>query len=255
MNGEMYQICCIVAATKKALSENTMIQEIPLLYVQNISFAFLPEKHCIGKNPYQANSIADWFTHCKNKHLKDIKFICPVTVEHREYLGFANATKSAILCFYPDDVVTFFTAVWEFDQVQKAWNVFYTEQVWENPPKEKPHFENNSKELQSVLEQIRDFATQIECHYFANVFDKAYHMLSTSKYEPINQINPPAIPTAYLPIYGAAAMAYVFGAMGSWNDEPPYMAHQKGLDDVYETLSNALLKNIRLALLYVINEW
>lgn len=255
MNGEMYQVCCIVAATKKALAENTTIQDIPLPYVQNITFQCLPQKRIFGKKTYQANCIADWFAHCKNKHLQDIKFLCPVTVAERKYLGFANTAKSSMVCFYPNDIVTFFTAVWEFDQVQKAWNVFYTEQVWENPPKEKPHFENNSKALQSILEQIRDFATQIECDYFAKVFDKAYHMLSQLKYEPVNQINPPIIPTEYLPIYAAAGMADVFGAMGSWNDEPPYMAHQKGLDDVYETLSNTLLQNIRLALLYVINEW
>ncbi len=255
MNGEMYQICCIVAAAKKALAEYTDIQEIPLPYVQNITFQFLPENHFTTKKGYQANNIADWFAYCKNKNLQDIQFLCPVSVKDRAYLGFSNTSKSRIICYYPHDIVTFFTAVWEFDQVQKAWNVFYTEQIWENPPKQKLHFENNSKELQSVLEQIKDFATQIECHYFANVFEKAHHILSTPKYEPINQIHAPAIPTAYLSIYGAAAMADVFGAMGSWNDEPPYMAHQKGLDDVYETLSNALLQNIRLALLYIINAW
>ncbi len=42
--------------------------------------------------------------------------------------------------------------------------------------------------------------------------------------------------------------------MGFWNDGPPYSAHEKGLDDAYDNLSNELLKQIRLAALYAINE-
>ena len=43
--------------------------------------------------------------------------------------------------------------------------------------------------------------------------------------------------------------------MGSWNDSPPYMAQNKGLEEEYDILSDELLKNIRLAILYSINEW
>ncbi len=43
--------------------------------------------------------------------------------------------------------------------------------------------------------------------------------------------------------------------MGSWNDSPPYMAQEKGLEKEYETLSDQLLKQIRSAILYSVNEW
>lgn len=36
---------------------------------------------------------------------------------------------------------------------------------------------------------------------------------------------------------------------------PPSMAHEKGLDQAYEFLSDELLRHIRLALLYAVNEW
>jgi len=65
----------------------------------------------------------------------------------------------------------------------------------------------------------------------------------------------PQIPDPNLQIFEAASLADVFGAMGSWNDSPPYMAHEKGLDQEYETLSAELLKHIRLAILYAVNEW
>jgi len=41
--------------------------------------------------------------------------------------------------------VTYFTAQWEFDSVQKMWNILYTEQEWKDAPSEKPHFENNTE--------------------------------------------------------------------------------------------------------------
>ncbi|MDE6742896.1 MAG: hypothetical protein K2J95_03340 [Lachnospiraceae bacterium] len=55
-------------------------------------------------------------------------------------------------------------------------------------------------------------------------------------------------------MFYASSIADVFGAMGSWNDGPPYSAYEKGLEDDYEKLSNELLKQIRLAALYAINE-
>ena len=43
--------------------------------------------------------------------------------------------------------------------------------------------------------------------------------------------------------------------MGSWNDSPPYYAHKKGLESEYDSLTEELLTQIRLALLYSVNEW
>ena len=69
-------------------------------------------------------------------------------------------------------------------------------------------------------------AEKIECENFANIFTSAINLLDGySEY------------------------------LGSWNDSPAYMAHKKGLSEEYETLSSELLKNVRLAILYAINEW
>lgn len=42
--------------------------------------------------------------------------------------------------------------------------------------------------------------------------------------------------------------------MGSWNDSPSYMVQEYGLYDEYERLSHELLIQLRLGLLYVMNE-
>ena len=43
--------------------------------------------------------------------------------------------------------------------------------------------------------------------------------------------------------------------MGSWNDTPHCLAGEKGLSREYDRLSDALLRQIRLAILYAVNEW
>lgn len=47
----------------------------------------------------------------------------------------------------------------------------------------------------------------------------------------------------------------IFGAVGSWNDIPPYQAQERGLTKAYELLSDGLLKQINLAVFFVVNEW
>ena len=63
------------------------------------------------------------------------------------------------------------------------------------------------------------------------------------------------MPEEQLRLFKAANLADVFGAMGSWNDHPWALAQEKDLFDEYNKLSDELLKNVRLALLYAINEW
>ncbi|ASG29633.1 hypothetical protein CBG61_01795 [Fusobacterium polymorphum] len=43
--------------------------------------------------------------------------------------------------------------------------------------------------------------------------------------------------------------------MGSWNDSPSWYAYEKGVESDYKKLSSELLTQIRLALLYSVNEW
>lgn len=105
-----------------------------------------------------------------------------------------------------------------------------------------------------MLIEIANLAGRIDCSGFAKTFTRALNILDGE--ETLSSKLPfPRIPEKYLPLFCAADTADVFGAMGSWNDSPPYMAHEKGLDKEYEELSARLLKNIRLAVFYAVNEW
>ncbi|MDD9149768.1 hypothetical protein OYT88_14530 [Sporolactobacillus sp. CQH2019] len=257
MNGQMYQICCITAAVKKALKEKSVLSYTPLKYENRVEFQFLPEKKLFSTKKYKAEDASAWYKYCLKKGLRDIKFLAPVAVQDRNLLGFSNTTQSSIVCFYRGSKVTYFTANWEFDSAQKAWNILYTEQEWNKAPKGKPHFENNSDSFKSVLTEIKEFAQRIDCDSFAEVFQKALDiLLGSTDYTDIKYNRPlPGIPKQNLHLFEAASTADVFGAMGSWNDSPPYMAYKKGMDKEYDSLSAELLKQVRLAMLYAINEW
>lgn len=138
-------------------------------------------------------------------------------------------------------------------------------------------FKNNREAFLTVLGEIRELALKLECDGFAKIFERAREILAEnilagnqgkectdggSENGPDkdsasgrHKLPLPQIPAEHLPLFQAADIADVFGAMGSWNDSPPYMAYKKGLTAEYEALSAELLKNLRLAVMYAINEW
>ena len=256
MNGQMYQICCIAAAAKKALKDKSSLSYAPLKYENRIEFQFLPERKLFGTKTHKVEDVAAWYNYCLKKGMQDIKYLAPIAVKDRAVLGFSNTTESSLVCFYGEKV-TYFTAVWEFDSVLKKWNILYTEHEWKDAPLGKPHFENNMEAFKDVLIKIKELACKIDCNNFAMVFQKALDILSGSSDYTDTEYNLPLpeIPEENLQLFEAASTADVFGAMGSWNDNPPYMAHEKGMDNEYESLSRELLKQVRLAILYAINEW
>lgn len=255
MNGEIYQICCIVASAKRALKEGMNVSYTPSKYANKIEFQFLQKKLLNIKN-IRADNVVDWFDFSLKRGLEDVKLIMPVEVKDRNILGFSNTTQSSIVCFFSNGKVSYFTARWEFDSMYNAWNILYTEHEWKNAPKGKPRFENNTASFKSVLEDIKKLAYTIECDNFAELFKEAAAILDGGDINTDEtNFQKLQLPKVNSYIFRAVSTADVFGAMGSWNDCPPYMAHEKGLDKEYDALSSELLKQIRLATLYAINEW
>jgi len=253
MNGELYQMCCLTAAAKQALFGHSDFEFEPLVYENKVEFLFLPNIHQCGIMCRTAKNAEQWYKYCEKKGLRDIKFVVPSEVKNRQVLGFANTSQSSIICYFKNSDITAFEPNWEFDRKLKKWNVLYTERLL-LMPFVKPCGEDNSGALREVLIEIDDLAERIGCTFFAKIFERALKILDGEE-APSSKVPFPKIPEKNLPLFCAADTADVFGAMGSWNDSPPYMAHEKGLDMEYEELSARLLKNIRLAVFYTINEW
>jgi len=254
MNGEIYQICKIVSSVKMALQNSSTLSYVPLQYEGKLEFSFLPSKGLFRKKEYKAKDIHDWYHHCKELGLINIKCLVPLSVNKRSLLGFSNTTQSCIVCFY-DNRTTYFTARWDFDAAKSMWHILYTEHEWATAPVSPLHFENTTESFKKILLQIRTFADEIGFESFANIFQNAHNILSGTADYTYGDIPFPEMPEANLRLFKAASTADVFGAMGSWNDSPPYAAHEKGLDTEYESLSDELLMQVRLAILYAVNEW
>lgn len=253
----MYQICCITAAAKKALRKKSVFSYKPLKYENKIEFQFLPENKLFGAKNYKSENVSAWYDYCLKKGLYDLKLLTPVTVNDRSILVFSNTTQSSIVCFYGKGEVTYFTAQWELDSNKKKWNVLYTENEWKDSSLGKLNFEDNTDSFKAILFEIKEFAYKINHDEFAAIFQKAIDILTghSNYVNSSNYMLLPEIPKENLRLFDAASTADVFGAMGSWNDTPLYMAHQRNMDKEYEFLYNELLKQIRLAILYAINEW
>ena len=249
MNGQMYQIACIVAAARKALKNAKEICYKPEKYTNKLNFQILPSKN----GEATELSVSDWFENLKEKGLKDLQLFCPILVEDRGILGFSNTTQSSILCFYKDGKASYFLPNWKSASPGRGWDVTYTEYEWERSSQDIPHYENNMEEFEDVLARIENLAIKIECDNFAKVFQSARNFLLDP--ESGKGLAEPQIPPQHLSIFRAASSADVFGGMGSWNDGPGWLAQDKGLGQQYDELSDQLLRNIRLAILFAINEW
>ena len=255
MNGEIYQIAYMTAAVKYALHHKIKINYTPSKHEGKSKFKFLSAK--FNSKTHKAHSVTGWYRYCVKHGLEDVKLLLPTTVHDPSILGFSNTSEGSLACFYANGKTTYFTANWKFNTVTEEWDIYYTENSFFNEPVKKPRFENNTNSFLTALYEIKDLAQKIGCDYFVNVFDKARNILlgDTADIQMEYDLPLPQIPKENLRLFQAASVADVFGAMGSWNDEPPYMAHEKGLDKEYEELSAKLLRNIRCAILYAINEW
>ena len=114
MNGEMHQICCIVAAGKRALQYGEPIQYTPAQYENAITFSCLPGKLFSETKRCIAPRIETWFEFLQSKGLQDIALACPTDVTDKTILGFSNTTESSVLCFYKSGETSYFAPNWQF---------------------------------------------------------------------------------------------------------------------------------------------
>lgn len=253
MNGETANACELVLSARKSIKESSNFINFDSKFINQIQFNFLPEKKFLFTENKVVYSATDWFEHCKEKGLKDIYFIMPVDTKDRQLLGYANMSRPSIVCVWEKSVTTF-SSRWEFDSKLRLWNIYYNELEWENGLKEPPNIRDGKVDFIAILTKIAAFADAIDFNNFGDVFRKSIKYLNEEgKDIDIVKESKKMLPPEYAGRYAACSTADVFGAMGSWNDSPPYYAHEKGMDKEYEEYSAELLKQIRLNLIYIIN--
>lgn len=208
-----------------------------------------------GREDEPASTQWRWIARCLEFELKEAGLSLPIRVKDRSLLGFSGANANGIVCCF-EDFDGVFTPDWKYDRDKKAWRVKYVERLWRGMPRDGLNARDNSAEFENVLVQIRDFASKIGCENFAQTFDNALKTLrgeaAVGEYYAVSFA---ALPQPSLRAFAAAGIADVFGAMGSWDDEPPSIAQEMGLGDEYDRLSDELLAQKNLAILFAINGW
>ena len=238
------------AASKKGADEST---GSPLL--QKACEFFTRRLAQKGREDELISARRRWIEQCLKLDLKDAGLSIPTFVKDRALLGFSGMNVNGIVCRF-EDFDGIFTPDWKYDRDKKAWRVKYVERLWRGMPRDALNARDNSAEFGNVLVQIRDFASKIGCENFAQTFDNALKILRGEV--PVGEyyaVSFAALPQPSLRAFAAAGIADVFGAMGSWDDEPPSMAQEMGLGGEYDRLSDELLAQKNLAILFAINAW
>lgn len=111
MNGEMHQICMLVSEARNAMAGKNKFGYTAEGYINSILFCFIPQKALFGEESRKAYSPQDWYAECIRKGVSDMKFLAPLQVPDRSLLGFSNVSRSCMVSFHKNGMVTSWMAV------------------------------------------------------------------------------------------------------------------------------------------------
>ena len=245
MNGEIHDLCVLALSARKVLSEQTPFTMERSPYIAERRFVF-----CDGFG--YAESPEEWYRISQKRGMNTIHLYLPVSVKDRSLLGFINTSSGFLAIVQDGGTVLRMDPEWTYLKHKNAWRVVYRESEMNHSLEQLPVWTDHTEELKTVLTQIRELALAIREPFFANCFQDAKDLLEgtvpAGKKSSFHDL-----PAPYGNILNAVSRADVFGAMGSWNDSPPYEARSIGRKQDYDRLSDELLKQIRINLLYAVN--
>ncbi len=168
------------------------------------------------------------------------------TQRDRETVGLAGGGGRRFVATAKDDKADLWEARWAVgdrkDPAQKIWTVTYGRvatgfDLTEETPREPAAVR---ADLAATLAEIANFAKAQQLHNFAESFRTAMERLASPTplqdgwFKTLDDKDGLDLPARQL--LGAAEAAWVFGAMGSWND----LSFQGEIDETYNDLSNRL---------------
>ncbi|MBQ7319658.1 MAG: hypothetical protein IJW97_05760 [Clostridia bacterium] len=253
MNGEMHHICRLLLQAKRAMRDGTPMEFDVQPYELTLGFCSVPSFFLLP--PHIAKTAQKWYAHCRHRGLRDIKCYFPTRLQDHHLLAFSGVGRGSLICYYQSGEVSRFTPEWKFDQSRQGWHIRYCEYSVSQsdlPLLELPEKDPTEAFVQ-VLNDIRDFATEIFLPHFADYFGEALSCFEDPSNNEAESLLP-LVSEKYRGMFAAASLATnVFGGMGSWNDDGDGAARQAHLSEQYRKLSEELLLQHRRALMYAVN--
>ena len=249
MNGEMFQMARLVRYVKNAVAASEEPPFANSRHTESIVFTFMD-------GTTTASDPQEWCRLMRSKALKEIRMYVNTDKNDPRKAGFANAMIEAIVTSYAPGYVTAWLPHWDFNKELSRWEVSYREVLWQNMRMELLDMEDPTEDFKSILKRIGLFADEIGFDTFGNCFRKAFLILtgdSPAEYPEWMQRDGFVLPPDSARLFLAASAADVFGGMGSWNDSPPWYAHDLGREEEYNQLSHELFVQSRNAVVYAVN--
>ena len=247
MNGELLQACRLVAAVKSALRGHGALNFERLPYEREITF----DLSAVIPGRADAENETVWFETLRAAGLCSAA-LAACDAADRILQGLSNSSQAAIRCQFKDGTAVRFDPTWQFDRETGSWQTHYAAVPDPDGANETPV--DNTAALRSALSAIDALALDIGCDAFAHRFAPAQRALAGAQL-PTSLCVPSSLPTESARLFAAAQLGDVFGAMGSWNDSPSCMAHEKGRDGEYDACSAALFRELRAAIRFAVNGW
>lgn len=212
------------AANAKAASEKGADENTGSSFLQKARKFFTEQVAQEGREDEPASTQWRCIARCLEFGLKEAGLSLPIRVKDRSLLEFSGANANGIVCHF-EGFDSIFVPKWKYDCDKNGWCVKYVERLWHGMPQDGLSARDNAAEFAGCFNANRVFCEQDGCENFAQTFDNA---LKTLRGEvPVGEyyaVSFAALPQPSLRAFAAAGIADVFGAMGSWNDEPPYIA-------------------------------
>jgi hypothetical protein len=262
MNGEFAQVIALVAHGNYFLNHSE-ISKIDLS--GNSTFQFVNEvkfvryKNTMDKHGIEvASNVTDWFDYLRFNHVKrlwNIGFAWDRNdlAEHIA-VAFSGGTPIAIQVDLPKGFELWYPLWKTGGQPQKPWFVEYRGLVFGySHAAVQMDLEDVKNKLRISISLAQQFAkrSEVDLKGWVDIFTKAINLLDSEN--AIAPYHPDMLPVSGFSIetrqiLAAAAQAFVFGGMGSWNDlgfEKPEV--QKEYEEVTKTLYQAVKMSILMA--------
>ncbi|TKJ90678.1 hypothetical protein PaeCFBP13512_12665 [Paenibacillus sp. CFBP13512] len=240
MNGELHQQLLITALGNAYLIRGTDATHPELTQHESIHVQF--------KYQEQSWTWIKWLEYLRETGYQRLMLVSsPAPSSSWQSSGFAGGGTPIGIRTIGTALDTLWRPSWQVHRLpaKVTWDVSYTAEPYEASKQSQHAFKPLSEyidHLQHALQQISDFAEQIDQRFWqVNFFDPAIVMLTDATNAPKLTFELPEVyaEEAYL-LLNAVYKAWVFGGMGSWNDEPANSAHSRQLEQSYNQLSAQL---------------
>ncbi|GGF67394.1 hypothetical protein GCM10010912_10450 [Paenibacillus albidus] len=245
MNGELHQQLLITALGNGYLisGEEAVSKEMGSIDYMEVRF----------RNEHHTWNWSEWLRHLRQERCQRMMLNSNSTSAAWHSSAYINQTAPAGVTTLGNSGESLWSSEWKLDpfRSQTKWKVTYTEQKVLDPNmkgvREFIPIAELSEVLAEVLHRTGRLAEDIEEVFWKkNFFDPALAILEGTAAIPQLCFDLPSVYSDKTRrLLNAVYKAWVFGGMGSWNDNPPYSAHLKDRQQEYDEVSAELYKTLQ----------